>query len=74
MPIDLAAYGKGGWNGAVEDTTTAIAAGLGQVGARLKQLRQPAEILSMFGSQGEGGALARARTVGKEGFRGMRMA
>jgi hypothetical protein len=81
----------------VEDTTTAIADALDQVGPRLKQLRarrgvtptdlvlgageaaefdtrvphwfgctgdQPAEILSMFGPQGER-AQARARPVGK---------
>ena len=31
--------GRAGWNGAVEDTTTAIAAALGPVGPRPKQLR-----------------------------------
>ena len=40
----------------MEDTTTAIAAALGQVGPRLKQLRA---------RRGEG-AQARARTVGKK--------
>ena len=79
MPTDVAASGKGGWNGAVEDTTTAIAAALSQVG-RLRAGEaaefdtrvphrfgstgdQPAEILSMFGPQGEN-TQAPARTVG----------
>jgi len=38
MPLTLLLPGRPGWNGAVEDKTTAIAAALGPVGPRLKQL------------------------------------
>ena len=73
----------------MEDTTTAIAAALSQVGrlgageAPEFDIRvpnwlgstgdQPAEILSMFGPQGRN-TQARARTVGKKASGGMRMA
>jgi transcriptional regulator with XRE-family HTH domain len=39
VTTNVAVSGKSGWNGAVDDTTTAIAATLDRVGPRLKQLR-----------------------------------